>query len=240
MSKLTTTQKITLRRKLNDKWKYRYLYGDIDETSGIKPCIKVKDGGLSVANPFWKYYDDTIDKYRQFYGSNLFCYQISYMLYKGRRPTRQIGHICGNIYNTKNTTCIEPSHISTRGETQKRNNERRHCHDKISYWEIKTRLNRGYTIKGPLYLSYINEKETEKLQNGQTLTKRIDKYDNIDLSDDEDEPMSQDAVNERKKEMIDEYYKCPHDVNNCFINCWKIGWRYIKESDNVQNCSYMV
>ena len=88
------------------------------------------------------------------------------MLSIGRRPNTQIGHICGNIYNTKNTICIEPSHIRKRNENQSINNERRRCHDKIAFWEITTRLSRGYTIKGPLYLSFINTKESKKIQDG--------------------------------------------------------------------------
>lgn len=219
MSRLTPNQKITLQNKLNDKWRYRYLYGDEYETLGIKPCIKVKNGNETVNNPFFRYQDNT-DQSHQYYGSKLKCYQISYMISINRRPNGQIGHYCGNIYNTKSTTCIEPSHMNHRNEPQNINNQRRRCHDKIAYWEIQTRKSRSYKIKGPLYLSFIQTKEQQKRQNGSKLASRIGYKD-----DDGDQEMD----NQQQDDNFDDYYICEHNPH-CFINCSKIGYVYIRSN----------
>ena len=164
------------------QWKHYHKYGGSDE---IEPCKRLKK---------WKTYNNRIPDYNG--GENIEAYQASFIVYKGIIPSKyqKISHFCANPKNTKQTLCIEVSHMDI--EPTATNNGRKTCHCLIRKYEVSERW-RGNTPDGPIYasdvpISFYNDLLEKK---GIRRSKRLIKTTGN--------------------------YTCPHGPNHCFINYTK-------------------
>ena len=181
-----------LKRAFRDTWPYRMYYGN--RRSDIKPCIRVKNPKDKCNNIIHYKYGIA--------GGTLTCYQVSYLINYKRIPNGNISHDCGNVYNTKNTSCIEPTHMQIANQNE--NMGRRSCHSKIRKWEKSNRKRVTFSIIGAWHLTDIRTEENNLIQKGLKPTPRI----------------------KQKSGQEDDYYYCYCDDPECFINYHKYKTKY--------------
>ena len=130
-------------------WNNTFNYGIINNDP--LPCKRIKNASYKADNPVY---------HSHHYGSStIFGYQAAFLVEHQYIPTQNLSHICGNVYNSKKTTCVEGSHIEE--DDQEGNMIRRSHHTKIREWEKSNR--HLYQIIGPLYLSDIEKIEKLKI-----------------------------------------------------------------------------
>lgn len=245
MSDISSPEMKWLKQALKETWPRRYYYGLNNDK--IKPCIKVTNPNNKCSNIIhYKYGNGTLT-----------CYQTSYLIENKKIPSDNIGHCCGNVYNTKYTNCIERSHMII--EKQPDNMHRRSCHSKIRKWEKANRKRLDFVLIGAWTLSDIKIEEQKLINKGLNPTPRLKQKrrnndinnvneNNNDTSDremrrkrreerirntgnpKEEMDMDSDEEEEEEKQERDNYYQCNCDKPKCFINYHKFKSEYIRKN----------
>lgn len=182
----------------NSKWKYTFEYGDRSNNKIRETCKRIIHTDYHPKNILGD----------RFGGSEtLLAYQVSYMYSTGYIPTQNICHDCANPYNSKETLCIEPSHM--RQAPHSENMSRRTCHCLIRNYEIKTRIkNKG--TKGTIFVDVVPIDDKIKIY------KKANKQ------------ITEEMIRKRETRQN---CSCPHSPHDCFINYG--NKTYVNQTNNL-------